>query len=176
GQPDLRALPVQVGDRPVDLVGGAAPHAAAPVEDAVDGRLGQPGLAGDLADREGVRHTGDSEGFLRDRWACRATIAPVTLDGPARPAETPGEDVVMTAETATWTAPGWFGADDCRLADFRAVVETATDPADYPHADGVREGVLVYGAGLAERTATAPGRRAVQAEMARALADGPGIV
>jgi hypothetical protein len=56
GQPHLRALPLQVGDRAVHLVDGALPHAAAPVEDAVDGRLGQPGLAGDLADRIRVRH------------------------------------------------------------------------------------------------------------------------
>src|SRR3954452_24229583 len=82
----------------------------------------------------------------------------------------------MTALTAARTAPGWFTADDCRLADFRAVVETTTDLADYPHADEVRENGLVHGPGLREHTATAAGRRDVQAELARALADGPGIV
>src|SRR3954469_1275316 len=82
----------------------------------------------------------------------------------------------MTASVSTRSTSGWFTADDCRLEDFRAVVETTTDLADYPHADEVRENVLVYGPGLREHTATAAGRRDVQAELARALADGPGIV
>jgi ectoine hydroxylase-related dioxygenase (phytanoyl-CoA dioxygenase family) len=81
----------------------------------------------------------------------------------------------MTASTAART-PGWFTADDCRLDDFRAVVETSTELADYPYADEVRENVLVYGARLREHAATPEGRRDVQAELARALLDGPGIV
>jgi ectoine hydroxylase-related dioxygenase (phytanoyl-CoA dioxygenase family) len=80
----------------------------------------------------------------------------------------------MTAFAARTT--GWFTTDDCRLDDFRAVVETTTDLADYPHADEVRENVLVYGARLREHVATPEGRRDVQAELARALTDGPGIV
>src|SRR5438309_215216 len=71
---------------------------------------------------------------------------------------------------------GWFTADDCRLDDFRAVVETTTELADYPYADEVRENVLVYGPGLREHVTTPEGRRDVQAELARALTDGPGIV
>ncbi len=82
----------------------------------------------------------------------------------------------MTALTTPRRTPGWFTAEDCRLEDFRAVVETATDLAEYPHADEVRENVLVYGARLRDSVATAEGRRDVQAELARALADGPGIV
>jgi ectoine hydroxylase-related dioxygenase (phytanoyl-CoA dioxygenase family) len=82
----------------------------------------------------------------------------------------------MTASIATRRTPGWFTAEDCRLEDFRAVVETTTDLADYPHADEVREKVLVYGSRLREAVATLEGRRDVQAELARALADGPGIV
>ena len=70
---------------------------------------------------------------------------------------------------------GWFTRDDCRLDDFRAVVEVETDPADYPHADRVERGVLFYGETLADDVATPEGRRAVQAELARALMDGPGI-
>src|SRR3954463_10421559 len=81
----------------------------------------------------------------------------------------------MTAFAATRTT-GWFTADDCRLEDFRAVVETPTDLADYPYADEVRENVLIYGSRLRNHTVTAEGRRDVQAELARALADGPGIV
>jgi ectoine hydroxylase-related dioxygenase (phytanoyl-CoA dioxygenase family) len=82
----------------------------------------------------------------------------------------------MTASVTTRTTTGWFTADDCRLEDFRAIVETITDPADYPYADEVRDNVLVYGARLRNHIATPAGRRDVQAELARALADGPGIV
>src|SRR3954453_2117915 len=81
----------------------------------------------------------------------------------------------MTAFAAR-PAPGWFTADDCRIEDFRAVVETTTDLADYPYADEVRENVLVYGSRLRNHVQTPEGRRDVQAELARALADGPGIV
>jgi ectoine hydroxylase-related dioxygenase (phytanoyl-CoA dioxygenase family) len=80
----------------------------------------------------------------------------------------------MTAFAARTT--GWFTMDDCRLDDFRAVVETTTDLADYPYADEVRENVLVYGPRLREHVATPEARRDVQAELARALTDGPGIV
>jgi ectoine hydroxylase-related dioxygenase (phytanoyl-CoA dioxygenase family) len=82
----------------------------------------------------------------------------------------------MTASVTPRTAPGWFTADDCRLEDFRAIVETTTDLADYPYADEVRQNVLVYGARLRNHIATPEGRRDVQAELARALTDGPGIV
>jgi ectoine hydroxylase-related dioxygenase (phytanoyl-CoA dioxygenase family) len=82
----------------------------------------------------------------------------------------------MTTPATTRRTPGWFTADDCSLEDFRAVVETSTDLADYPYADEVRENVLVYGARLRNHVATPEGRRDVQAELARALADGPGIV
>jgi ectoine hydroxylase-related dioxygenase (phytanoyl-CoA dioxygenase family) len=82
----------------------------------------------------------------------------------------------MTTLAATRSAPGWFTADDCRLEDFRALVETTTDLAEYPYADEVRENVLVYGSRLRNHVATPEGRRDVQAELARALADGPGIV
>ncbi|MGK5110737.1 MULTISPECIES: phytanoyl-CoA dioxygenase family protein [unclassified Geodermatophilus] len=82
----------------------------------------------------------------------------------------------MPAPATTRTGSGWFTAEDCRLTDFRAVVETPTDLADHPHADEVRENVLVYGSRLREHAATPEGRREVQAELARALTDGPGIV
>jgi ectoine hydroxylase-related dioxygenase (phytanoyl-CoA dioxygenase family) len=82
----------------------------------------------------------------------------------------------MVTGTPTRRSPGWFTADDCRLEDFRAVVETTTDLADYPYADEIRENVLVYGSRLRNHVATPEGRRDVQAELARALTDGPGIV
>ncbi|MEU3935230.1 phytanoyl-CoA dioxygenase family protein [Streptomyces sp. NPDC029044] len=64
----------------------------------------------------------------------------------------------------------WLSEQDCDLDAFRALVEQATDPADYPHASAVERNVLVYDCGLLE------GDRVVQAELVRALADGPGIV
>lgn len=64
----------------------------------------------------------------------------------------------------------WLSEQDCDLDAFRALVEQATDPADYPHACAVERNVPVYDCGLLE------GDRVVQAELVRALADGPGIV
>ena len=71
---------------------------------------------------------------------------------------------------------GWLTPEDCRLAGLRAVVEQTTDLAGYPHADSAPQNVLLYGPRLREVTATDKGRREVQAELARALIDGPGIV
>ena len=82
----------------------------------------------------------------------------------------------MTLSTTAPARRGWFTENDCRVEDFREVVEQTTDPADYPYADGVEQNVLVYGRSLRGHVATAEGRREVQAELARALMDGPGIV
>ena len=49
---------------------------------------------------------------------------------------------------------GWFSPGDCRLEDFRAVVEQTTDLADYPTAESVRSNVLIYGPKLSEQAAT----------------------
>src|SRR5687767_11668924 len=63
----------------------------------------------------------------------------------------------------------WFTAADCDLKEFRVLVEQTTDPRDYPYASSVEQNVPIYG--------PLPSvRRAVQAELVRALADGPGIV
>ncbi|MFI5896804.1 phytanoyl-CoA dioxygenase family protein [Actinoplanes sp. NPDC051513] len=63
----------------------------------------------------------------------------------------------------------WFTAADCDLDEFRAVCEQKTEPSDYPHAIDVVDDVLIFPADL-ENTKT------VQAELVRALTDGPGIV
>ncbi|TNM66905.1 phytanoyl-CoA dioxygenase [Streptomyces sp. NP160] len=84
-----------------------------------------------------------------------------------------------SAPARTTVATGWYSPADCSLDDFRAVVEAGlaeTSLDDYPYADALEQGVLVYGARLREHTTTPEGRRDVQAELARALADGPGIV
>ncbi|HEX2399179.1 MAG TPA: phytanoyl-CoA dioxygenase family protein [Mycobacterium sp.] len=77
----------------------------------------------------------------------------------------------MTAAVHATPKP-WIDEDGLRLDDFRAQVLRSTDPADYPLATDVRSNVLVYS------TATVAGadRRALQSELIRALADGPGVV
>ena len=75
-----------------------------------------------------------------------------------------------SARTVAWLTTG-----ECRVDDLRRVVEVATDAADYPYADEVRDGVLVYGRRLREAVADGDGRREVQAELVRALSDGPGV-
>jgi len=74
-------------------------------------------------------------------------------------------------------APGHLAEDDCRLADLIEVLREQTDLADYPHADAVERVVLIYDSGrLRKEISGAEARREVEAELARALGDGPGIV
>jgi ectoine hydroxylase-related dioxygenase (phytanoyl-CoA dioxygenase family) len=83
----------------------------------------------------------------------------------------------MTSTTARrGTSAGWYSPEDCRLDDFRTIVEQHTDVADYPYARAVHAGVLIYGADLQDKAKEAEERRRIQAELARALSDGPGIV
>ncbi|CAN5258980.1 phytanoyl-CoA dioxygenase family protein [soil metagenome] len=69
-------------------------------------------------------------------------------------------------------AGAWIEDADCSLDEFRAQVLRTTELADYPHAHDVRGGVLVYSAESMARSE----RRALQAELVRALTDGPGVV
>ena len=67
--------------------------------------------------------------------------------------------------------------DECRLADLVDIVAAETDVADYPHASVVEQNVLVYDSERLRRaTADEPGSAAVEAELVRALLDGPGVV
>jgi ectoine hydroxylase-related dioxygenase (phytanoyl-CoA dioxygenase family) len=70
------------------------------------------------------------------------------------------------------THKAWIDEADLRLADFREQVLRTVDPADYPLATDVRNNVLVY----ASATVGDADRRALQSELIRALADGPGVV
>jgi len=71
----------------------------------------------------------------------------------------------------------WLRSEDCRLEDLLTVLADKTEQHDYPHAAGVDQQLLVYDAArLTEVAATTSGRYDVQAELARALSDGPGIV
>ncbi|WP_336711355.1 phytanoyl-CoA dioxygenase family protein [Arthrobacter sp. USHLN218] len=70
----------------------------------------------------------------------------------------------------------WFSAADCRLDDFVRLVEAETRREDYPFAAAVEQNVLVYGPDLQQRAADPVVRRDIQAELVRALTEGPGIV
>ena len=63
-------------------------------------------------------------------------------------------------------------AADCRVEDLAAIVAEETRLADYPIADRVERNVLVYDASAL----LAADRMAALDEIARALADGPGVV
>jgi ectoine hydroxylase-related dioxygenase (phytanoyl-CoA dioxygenase family) len=69
----------------------------------------------------------------------------------------------------------WLTDDDCRLADFETLVDETTVLADYPYADSVEQNVLVYDCERL-RTRLAGEERQIQAELVRALLDGPGLV
>ncbi|BBZ32758.1 phytanoyl-CoA dioxygenase family protein [Mycolicibacterium confluentis] len=79
---------------------------------------------------------------------------------------------MSSTATSAGHRAAWIEDADCSLDDFRAQLPDHTDLADYPHAHDVRGNVLVYSAadmGSADR-------RALQAELIAALADGPGVV
>lgn len=70
----------------------------------------------------------------------------------------------------------WFSESDCDLEALRALVEQPVAPSEYPHADGVVDGAVVYGEkhdlGSPELCRSAR----VKAELGRALSLGPGVV
>jgi ectoine hydroxylase-related dioxygenase (phytanoyl-CoA dioxygenase family) len=72
---------------------------------------------------------------------------------------------------------GWLSASDCRLDDFIAVVSEKTDGGSFPLASDVVDEVIVYRCDdVSTLITTSDGRRQAQAEFARVLLDGPGIV
>jgi ectoine hydroxylase-related dioxygenase (phytanoyl-CoA dioxygenase family) len=74
-------------------------------------------------------------------------------------------------------AQGYLSADDCRLADLIDLVSQKTDLPDYPYARTVEQNVLIYdGTRLRKELSRPAGRPRIEAELARALLDGPGIV
>jgi len=71
----------------------------------------------------------------------------------------------------------WFGADECHLEDFVALVQRTTDPSDYPFASEVVSNVLIYDAAAVSDAAVTPEtRKALLAEWVEAMTDGPGIL
>jgi ectoine hydroxylase-related dioxygenase (phytanoyl-CoA dioxygenase family) len=75
------------------------------------------------------------------------------------------------------TLPAHLRESDCDLDDFVRVVSVATDPAAFPDAEEVVDGVLVYDSAAVRRSIGTPeGREEVMGELVRALTDGPGLV
>ncbi|MCF6390159.1 phytanoyl-CoA dioxygenase family protein [Mycobacterium sp. MBM] len=72
----------------------------------------------------------------------------------------------------TASGAGWITESACELAEFRRQVQRETALADYPHAVDVRRNVLVYSAA----DIAGADRTTLQAELIRALSDGPGVV
>jgi ectoine hydroxylase-related dioxygenase (phytanoyl-CoA dioxygenase family) len=105
-------------------------------------------------------------------------------DGPGRGwgprlGEEPGVGLQAGEQTRSGgvAAHTWLTDLDCDLDEFRALVERTTDLAAYPRARAVESNVLVYDAKhLRQSTRTDEDRLAVQAELVRALLDGPGVV
>jgi ectoine hydroxylase-related dioxygenase (phytanoyl-CoA dioxygenase family) len=83
-----------------------------------------------------------------------------------------GSTIRLTAMATPLTTvyKSWIDESDCGLDDFLVEVSRDTDLRDYPHAVDVGENVLVYSA------ETPADRQGLQAELIRALADGPGVV
>ncbi len=79
--------------------------------------------------------------------------------------------------TPTSSRTGWIRPEDARLSDLLAVLDEKTELADFPYATRVEQEVLVYDWDTLRHTAADDATRGdVQAELARALSDGPGIV
>lgn len=78
--------------------------------------------------------------------------------------------------TTTKPRGQWFTHGDCDLEDFIAVTSEATRLEDYAYADAVEGNVVVYGPRIHNYVTDAAERADVQAELIRALTDGPGIV
>ncbi|MEV8373418.1 phytanoyl-CoA dioxygenase family protein [Kribbella sp. NPDC056861] len=66
----------------------------------------------------------------------------------------------------------WLKPEDAKLDDLLAVLRTDTDPADYPFAESIEQQVPLYDAARIRKEDP----REIQAEFAKALSDGPGIV
>ena len=71
----------------------------------------------------------------------------------------------------------WLTQDDCRIEEFRALVERQTEAKDYPFAGSIAENLPVYDAASIRKAAGEPAtRKALLAEWVEAMTDGPGAV
>jgi ectoine hydroxylase-related dioxygenase (phytanoyl-CoA dioxygenase family) len=79
--------------------------------------------------------------------------------------------------TTTPQAAGRLHAEDCHLEDLVEIVASSTRLEDYPGAVKVDQQVLIYDANRLREVVVDPARRPqLEAEVARALSVGPGIV
>lgn len=83
----------------------------------------------------------------------------------------------MTTTPSRTASSGWISPADAHIADLRDVLRQHTALADYPHASTVEQEVPIYDSTTLRSVIADPDdRRAVQAELAHALSEGPGIV
>jgi ectoine hydroxylase-related dioxygenase (phytanoyl-CoA dioxygenase family) len=83
----------------------------------------------------------------------------------------------LSTTTTTLTRPARYLEADCRVDEFAALIDQATNLGDYPHAADVQREVLIYDSeALRASISSEQDRLQVQAELARALTDGPGVV
>lgn len=82
-----------------------------------------------------------------------------------------------TVSSRAPSRPARYRESDCNVGAFTALLEQVTELADYPHAAAVQSNVLVYEAAALRRAISAEaGRQDVEAELVRALTEGPGVV
>ena len=86
-------------------------------------------------------------------------------------------ELTTLSRSGKTSSPAYYSLGDCRVEDFAAVVEKPVDLDDYPLADRIDQGVVVYDSkSLRSRISEAPGRLEVQAEFVRVLNEGPGVL
>ena len=86
-------------------------------------------------------------------------------------------ELTTLSKSGNTSSPAYYSLGDCRVADFATIVEQPVDLGDFPLADRIDQGVVVYDSrSLRSRISEAPGRLEVQAELVRVLSEGPGVL
>lgn len=86
-------------------------------------------------------------------------------------------ELTTLSKSGNTSSPAYYSVPDCRVADFATIVEQPVDLGDFPLADRIDQGVVVYDSkSLRSRISEAPGRLEVQAEFVRVLSEGPGVL
>ena len=86
-------------------------------------------------------------------------------------------ELTTLSKSGNTSSPAYYSLGDCRVEDFAAIVEQPVDLSDFPLADRIDQGVVVYDSkSLRSRISEAPGRLEVQAEFVRVLNEGPGVL
>ena len=86
-------------------------------------------------------------------------------------------ELTTLSKSGNTSSPAYYSLGDCRVADFATIVEQPVDLGDFPLADRIDQGVVVYDSrSLRSRISEAPGRLEVQAEFVCVLSEGPGVL